>query len=449
MAFDFNKQPARLFGIWPQTPFPVEVSIYGLCRMSCFYCFSNLNRLASDREVNLTNPTESLIRYLDKQVADELSPIGYFLREKYPVCFSNTTDPFQRDETTYRASEAFMGWANAHDVPLFIQTKGNVLYDEFERYRKLIRPGKDVAYISITALDDAVRRKTEPGAMSIEKRWELVRMLTDHGIPVVAACNPYLKEWVPDAHEYCRLAKENGARGVWWETLHLSQTQLVQIPDFYKGYKPKSNLLPMFAVNQLKPWYVATEANGLDFFPSPRWDAYHGHKAQWAECCDPQWVGNQVFDYAFELMRVISEIGMENKSGLTMFSWSDVRGMLEQFGMPNPVLNTVQFWNPFNNKVKADWNAWKEILGERANLMEILRYFFNRPWECLNFVWYHPLIQALWDDEHDLYSLDDNGDLIAVFNPKIKRGGAFECPESRVDWGKVVWLEGAEQLQEA
>ena len=108
MPFDFDRNPLNLYGIWPQTPFPLELSLYGFCQMSCSYCFANLNRHANERELNPTNTTPALFRRIDRALQDEYSPLGFFLRERYPVAFSNRTDPFQRAESTYRSTEAFL-----------------------------------------------------------------------------------------------------------------------------------------------------------------------------------------------------------------------------------------------------------------------------------------------------------------------------------------------------
>jgi DNA repair photolyase len=438
MPFDFNKSPLRIYSLWPQTPFPLEVSIYGYCQMACFYCFANRNRDAHDRELNKKNATANLFRRIDREIADEFSATGWFLREKHPICFSNTTDPFQREEKQYRSSEAFLEWAVVNRHPIFIQTKGNVLYEEFERYSKLIIPGKDVVYMSITALDDAVRRKIEPGALSIPKRWELCRMLSDRGIPVIAACNPFLKEWVPDFDEYCEQCKAAGVRGVWLDHLHFTKKQSEHIPPFYSEYVRKSDLLPLFLVNVLKQWYMAVEHRGLDFFPTPFMDAYFGHKAKFPECCDPEWVAGRGLPFAFDLVRDLSLFQRKTESPLVMVEWSSIAEYLQDH-CPNPVLKTGDFWGAFNNQVSADRTEWKMTLGDKASLHEILRYFWNHPWECENFIWYHPMIQALFINKKNIYACDDDDNIIGIFNPANANQLEFTIDEDLIDWDSVIY----------
>jgi DNA repair photolyase len=440
VAFDFNDEPIRLFGIMPQTPFPLEVSIYSLCSLSCAFCFSNLNRFAHDRELHLENSTPKLFQRIDRALQDPKDPVGFFLREKMCLVFSNSTDPFQRQEKQYRASEAFLAWAKAENQPLWVQTKGNTLHEEFDRYAPLLLPGKDVVYLSITHADDATRKKIEPGALSISKRWELAQMLSSRGIPVVAACNPYVKEWVPDIDAYCDQALAAGCRGIWIDRLHFSKSQSDQLHRFYEDLKSKANLAPAFYLPQVKHWYEACEDRGLDCFPTPYWDAFFGDRARFPECCDPAWVGGHLFDFAFQFLRLVSETSLLTDHQPVMFSWPDLEAFLVAIGVPNPTLTTAPFWKPYYcGMMKGDYKCWVNSLGKEAPLYQILRYYFNHPWECQNFLWYHPRIRALFDK--DLYVADDEGDLIAVYDPSFTPAQPFTLERSQVSWDKTTWLD--------
>lgn len=436
-TFDFNDNPVKLYGIWPQTPFPVEVSIYGVCSNQCFYCFSNLNRAAACRKPHDKNPIEKVISGMEKAMSDPKDPIGYFLRNKYPICFSNTTDPFMREEKTYRCTEAFLKYAKKRDLPLWIQTKGTVLYEEFDRYADLIVPGKDVVYITLTTLDDEISRKVEPGAPISSVRLELMRKLSDRGVPVVVACNPYLEEWCGDIGAYCDSVKAAGARGIWLEQLHFSNKQAEEIPAAYKEYVQKANVFPMMHVKALKEWYAATSANGLDFFPSPYWDSYFGEKAKFPECADPKWFGEnaRLFTAGFDVTREIHAVSTGGKpvydeklnvrqgTKKVLFSWNAIKHILEKNNAPNPTLKTDPFWVPFNAKQTADHRLFKSTLGKEAPLYEILRYFYNNFYDNGSFVWYAAMIQILTDFDADTYLTADSGDYVCVYDPSERHDG--------------------------
>lgn len=440
MPFDFTPSPLRIYGIFPTAPYPLEVSIYGYCQMACQYCFANLNRQAAGRELHEQNTTAALLRRLDRELQSEHSPYGFFLREKYPVCFSNTTDPFQREEQRHRSSEAFLAWCAANKIPVWLQTRGaDVLLDDWERYAPLLEPGRVVVYLSICHQDDRDRRKHEPGAPRLEQRWELARRLTDHGIPVVAACNPYLREWVPDPVAYCQKCVEAGIKGIWLEALHFTKGQGEVLARPYQDLLLKGNLAPMYLIGQLKAWYAATEAAGLDFFPTPHWDAYFGHPATFPEACDPAWHGGQHFDAAFRIAADIHDTATE-WGRLVLVTWPSIAKALEVLKVPNPLLDTSPFWYAYNVSVKADHAAWKARLGPRAHLWEILRYWWNHPWENRGFVWHHPLMHGLTDTASDTGLTDDDGDLLGVFHLKSKHHGGFWLNQDAVnDDNAVVW----------
>lgn len=430
--FDFNDNPVKLYGIWPMTPFPVEVSIYGVCSNQCFYCFSNLNRAAAERKPHEKNPIEKVIRGLEKSMADPTDPIGYFLREKYPVCFSNTTDPFMKEEKIYRCTEAFLKWAKKKGIPLWIQTKGGVLLEEFDRYADLIVPGKDAVYITLTTLDPEISRVIEPGSPLPADRLKLIRKLSDRGIPVVVACNPYLDEWAGDPIKYCKAVKDVGARGIWFEQLHFSDKQAEQLPEIHRDYIRKSNTFPMFHVKVLKEWGKITADLGLDFYPSPQWDDYFGHRAKFPECADPAWFGADahLFTCGFDFLKHVQRQAYGGADAYdsdfmptkcdkkrAIFSFRAIEKFLAENGVDNPLLATDKIWVPFNSKQTADHRLFKAKLGKEARLYDILRYFYNNPWDNQGMIWYSPLVSALYDFDADSYAVNDRDDLIAVYDP--------------------------------
>ena len=462
--FDFNKDPFKMYGLFPMTPFPIELSVYGTCSNACFYCFANLNRAANGREHFMQPTMEKTIRAAERAMRDPKDPRGYFLRERYPICFSNTTDPFQKEERVYRCSEMFLRWAKGRNLPLWIQTKGGVLAEEFDRYAPLIVPGKDVVYVTLCTLDDAVSRHIEPGAISATERLEMIRRLSDRGVPVVVSCTPYLKEWAGDLGTYCRTVADAGARGVWVEGLHFSKAQMSVLPKAYREYGPKANLESMYMIGQIKAWLVETAKAGLDCFPNPRDDGYFGHHAKHPECADPEWFGpgSHLFDWGFRLTKHFHDIAYQGQDPFdraarakfpprrVLFTWEDIEGLLLEWGFPNPVLRVDPFWLPFNVKIKADRRRWNLQLGRNNTLLEIMRYFWNQPWENQNWIWYHPLTQHLYNESISDYIESGRGDLVGVLNPDARHNGPkiHDVGALRASPGKYLALgaEGREVL---
>jgi hypothetical protein len=84
-------------------------------------------------------------------------------------------------------------------------------------------------YVSISQIDDEIRKRQEPGAPPIESRFELIQQLVEAGHRVVLGCNPYVSEWLPDPEPLFARAKACGAEGVWIDPLHFNRDQIQQI----------------------------------------------------------------------------------------------------------------------------------------------------------------------------------------------------------------------------
>lgn len=431
MAFDFNDVPLRFFATWPNVFFPLDVSIYGYCQMSCYYCFANRNRDEYSSDLHLTDTTDKLIKTIEREMNNPRSAKGLFLRERYPVCMSNTTDPFQREEKKYRATERFLQVAKALQLPVFVQTRGNVLYNEFDRYAELLVPGKDVVYISICQLDDGDRKFAEPGAMAIEKRWELARMLTDRGIPVIAAANPYLKRWIPFKDEYAAKCVESGVKAVYVNAMHHSLQQAKHIPAIYSDLVPLGNLDGAMLDREYSDWFKTLSGVGVGTSIDTVWDArFDCQTCVWPK----EWFGGKLFTLAVDLFRSFIKQANLSSHGYVVAHWRDVERLLHNwFGtVAEAEINAAHIWVAYNAKVCADWQSFNTALGKYPRLIDCLRYFWNHPYENMTF-WEIENMAAVADG--DGYACDSSGDLMAVIFNKTT------CTDqSTVDWSEVDWV---------
>jgi hypothetical protein len=143
---------------------------------------------------------------------------AHLLREGYPVLCSNRVDPFAA--SNYRQSLPILETMTGLGIPISIQTRGGFGVDEALDF---LPPS--TWYISITSLDDEVRKRVEPGAPTPESRFELLAKLKERGHRSIVALNPLVPEWCPDATRLLERAQAAGAEGAWIEALHLSRRQ--------------------------------------------------------------------------------------------------------------------------------------------------------------------------------------------------------------------------------
>jgi len=198
-------------------PAAMEYSL-NFCSHACSYCFANLNK--PDRKGSAKTAINQ-IRDMGHRgtLADTL------LREKYPVVISNKSDPFSK--SNHAEVIPVIEMLCERDVPVNIQTKGG---EGWEGVAKMLKPS--VWYVSIGFTDDAMRKKVEPAAPSLESRWEMIEMLGVMGHHVIIGINPCDPEWFADPEPFVdRMAATKGVHGAWIEVLHFNPKQIAVMPE--------------------------------------------------------------------------------------------------------------------------------------------------------------------------------------------------------------------------
>jgi DNA repair photolyase len=195
-------------------PCPIEIS-GNTCSHNCIYCFANIRK--TRRECKL----KSILNYL--KTDSNKTYLKSLIHEGYPICFSNKTDPFSKNNyiQTLSIFEHLMALKNG----VFIQTKGGYGIDETLR---IIGPRRDVVwYITCTTLKDEIRRKVEPGAPDTETRLQLAEKLHKMGFMVIIALNPLVEEWLPmsDIDIILNRLKKVGIKHIIHEPLHINKKE--------------------------------------------------------------------------------------------------------------------------------------------------------------------------------------------------------------------------------
>ncbi|MBX3253930.1 MAG: hypothetical protein KF862_07280 [Chitinophagaceae bacterium] len=196
------------------SPIPLEMSM-NYCSHKCAVCFANLNQPGRTLDVKAT------INQI-KNCNKGKGLTSYLLREKYPILLSNRVDPFAK--TNYRQTLSFIELFNANENKIVFQTRGGDGIDE----ALSLLDYKTHWYVSISQLNDDLRKKLEPGAPTIQSRFELIEKLLSKGHSVSVGINPLVEEWLPvaDFQEMVDRLLDMGVKGYWLELIHLNAKQV-------------------------------------------------------------------------------------------------------------------------------------------------------------------------------------------------------------------------------
>lgn len=196
-------------------PAPLEMS-GNTCTHGCAYCFANIRK--ESRYAKIASALNQLKRTEKRTFVDHL------IQEGYPICLSNSTDPFSA--TDYINTITIAQYLKDKPNGIFWQTKGGKGVDDV---LEILRDKTNqVWYITLTTLDPATARRVESNAPTPQERLDLMVKLRRLGYLVVIALNPLVEEWMPrkDVDQLIAFAKEHGIEHFVVEQLHLNRKEI-------------------------------------------------------------------------------------------------------------------------------------------------------------------------------------------------------------------------------
>lgn len=203
-------------------PVGLEMS-QNTCGHNCFYCFATLKdsnrKFDSKRFMNQMNKLNNSDTFLSRKI-----------KQKYPVVFSNNTDPFANNnqDLTREILPVFI----EKEIPLFIQTKTGA--NMFEIIEGL---PPSTFYISITGINDKISREVERQAPLVSERIKSIDKLKKLGHHVIVAINPLAEEWIPeeDFNTLINILKEKEIKSIPIGMLYFKEKEVKKIEKFKKG----------------------------------------------------------------------------------------------------------------------------------------------------------------------------------------------------------------------
>ncbi|TAE58392.1 MAG: radical SAM protein, partial [Bacteroidetes bacterium] len=140
-----------------------------------------------------------------------------------PVMFSGNTDCYQpverRLQLTRRCLEVFLQYRN----PVSLITKNSLILRDLDLLKELAALRIVHVAISLTTLDEDLRRAMEPRTVPGSKRLDVIEKLSAAGIPVFAMLGPVIPGL--NNHEIPALleaAAQRGAMGAGYNLVHLN-----------------------------------------------------------------------------------------------------------------------------------------------------------------------------------------------------------------------------------
>ncbi|MBZ9556530.1 MULTISPECIES: PA0069 family radical SAM protein [unclassified Modicisalibacter] len=252
MATEVRDEPAKSALSWNHSPdlgFDRSLNPYRGCEHGCIYCFARPSHAYWDLSPGIDFETRLIARTgLVERLREDLCKPGYVCR---PINLSGNTDCYQPLEaqrhTTRRVLELLLECRH----PVTLVTKSALILRDRELLaamaeRRLVR-----VFVSLTSLDDDLKRTLEPRTASPAARLKVMRELSAAGVPVGALLSPIIPAL--NDHEMERLldaASDAGARTAAWMLLRLPHEVAPLFEDWLATHYPQRAAKVMSLIRQ-------------------------------------------------------------------------------------------------------------------------------------------------------------------------------------------------------
>ena len=209
---------------------------YGLnpyqgCEHGCVYCFARTTHAYWGYSAGLDFETKILYK------AEAPGLLRHALRKKsyepMPIMLSGNTDCYQPAELKFGITRACLEVLSDLRHPVGIITKNSLVLRDLELLRDMAADDLVHVCLSITTLDEDVRRMLEPRTATIAQRFRAVETLSAAGIPVMVNIAPIIPGLTD--HEVLGIAERAaraGARRVGYTVVRLND----EIADIFTDW---------------------------------------------------------------------------------------------------------------------------------------------------------------------------------------------------------------------
>ncbi len=174
----------------PDLPFTYSLNPYQGCYHGCAYCYAR----PSHQYLGLGAGTDFERKLMVKTNAPELLH-DVFARRSWrgeQVVISGNTDCYQPLEASYRLTRRCLETCLEFRNPVALISKGGVLLRDVDLLGELARQVSVHVFITIPFADEETRRALEPFAAPIDRRFEILRRLSERGVRTGVSLAPII-----------------------------------------------------------------------------------------------------------------------------------------------------------------------------------------------------------------------------------------------------------------
>ncbi len=174
----------------PDIPFDYSINPYRGCEHGCIYCYARPSHAHMDLSPGIDFETRLFYKAdAENLLRQEIARPNYVCR---PIMLGANTDPYQPVERRLQVTRSILQVMLETRHPVMLLTKGVLVLRDLDLLQPLAEAGLTRVHVSITTLDNELKRTLEPRAASPEARLRVLRELHAAGVPVGVMAAPMI-----------------------------------------------------------------------------------------------------------------------------------------------------------------------------------------------------------------------------------------------------------------
>ena len=222
----------------PDLPFDRSLNPYRGCEHGCIYCYARPSHAYWDMSPGLDFETKLIAKTNAVALLEQqLSKPGYVCA---PINLGSNTDPYQPVERQHLLTRNSLKVLLDYRHPVTLVTKGSLILRDLDLLSELAKQRLVAVMISLTSLDDELKRILEPRAAAPAARLRAIRVLRDNQIPVGVLCAPMIP-MINDMEleSLLRAAKDAGAQSAGYMLLRLPREVAPLFEEWLQAHYPQ------------------------------------------------------------------------------------------------------------------------------------------------------------------------------------------------------------------
>jgi len=187
-----DENPKKIISVndSPDLRMGYSMNPYQGCEHGCIYCYARNAHEYWGYSAGLDFERKIIVKRNAAAVLErQLNAPGY---KPQPIMLSGNTDCYQPVERKLGITRAILEVLLRYRHPVSIISKNNLILRDLDILSQLASLGLVHVAISLNSLDESLRQKMEPRTVTAKGRLNVIRRLSDAGIPVMVMCAPII-----------------------------------------------------------------------------------------------------------------------------------------------------------------------------------------------------------------------------------------------------------------